>query len=57
MKVGLWCLAGLLGFLLLEKGFAEENKEEEEEQHAKDTVQEQIQEVSFNFRKVKIKYI
>lgn len=29
MKVGLWCLAGLLGFLLLEKGFADESKEEE----------------------------
>ena len=29
MKVGLWCLAGLLGFLLLEKGFAEQNKEED----------------------------
>ncbi|XP_065071899.1 zinc transporter ZIP13-like [Rhopilema esculentum] len=48
MKVGLWCLAGLLGFLLLEKGFAEENKEEEEEQHAKDAVQEQIQEPSLS---------
>jgi len=33
MKVGLWCLAGLLGFLLLEKGFAEENKDEEEEKN------------------------
>lgn len=31
LKVGLWCLAGLLGFLILEKLFVEEDKDEQEE--------------------------
>ena len=40
MKVGLWCLAGLLGFLLLEKGFAEKEEEESEEQEQKEAVKD-----------------
>ena len=41
MKVGLWCLAGLLGFLLLEKGFAEKEEEESEEQEQKEAMKDE----------------
>ena len=42
MKVGLWCLAGLLGFFLLEKVFAEESKDDEEDKNENITSEKEM---------------
>jgi len=40
--VGIWCLAGLLGFFLLEKVFAEESKDNEEDKKENSTPEKEI---------------
>ena len=42
MKVGIWCLAGLLGFFLLEKVFAEESKDNEEDKKENSTPEKEM---------------
>ena len=42
MKVGMWCLAGLLGFFLLEKVFAEESKDNEDDKKENRTPEKEM---------------